>query len=263
MRPYKAVHDVIIRFRERGLPDPLTPAALEQVGVATGHDRTHAAGPAIPRAHRRGGRPPGAVREAQDGDDREYPEQLAEIVRAAYLPVFTIVNPAEDSDTAIADAFRRFEPSAQRDKMIALFRSLCEEARSSPRRRPGSPGSATRGCRCGLPAAEAAGPEASGPRPTRPRKGRRGRRLRLPADLRRDPAAAAERKVDPGAARAVAADADLGGGPPLRGDGRPRRPRDDRSRWWRVTGRRRRPAPLRSPGGSAVVRGGGPRAPSA
>ena len=34
--PYKAVHDVIIRFRERGLPDPLTSSALEQVGIAPG-----------------------------------------------------------------------------------------------------------------------------------------------------------------------------------------------------------------------------------
>jgi hypothetical protein len=63
----------------------------------------------------------------------EYPQQLAEIVRAAYLPVFTIVDPAADSDTALADAFRRYEPSAQRERMIALFRGLCHEAGIIPR----------------------------------------------------------------------------------------------------------------------------------
>jgi hypothetical protein len=73
----------------------------------------------------------------------EYPGQLAEIVRAAYLPVFQIVDPVQDSDTAIADAFRRFEPSAQREKMIALFRGLLEAAeivpRSKARHREGGP----------------------------------------------------------------------------------------------------------------------------
>jgi hypothetical protein len=58
----------------------------------------------------------------------EFPGVLAEIVQAAYLPVFTIVSPATDSDTAILDAFRGFEPKNQRDKMISLFRGLCIRA---------------------------------------------------------------------------------------------------------------------------------------
>lgn len=58
----------------------------------------------------------------------EYPGVLAEMVRAAYLPVFTIVDPATDSDTAIADAFRGYEPAAQREKMISIFRGLCVRA---------------------------------------------------------------------------------------------------------------------------------------
>ncbi|MBA2275802.1 MAG: DUF5343 domain-containing protein [Chloroflexi bacterium] len=58
----------------------------------------------------------------------EYPGVLAEVVRAAYLPVFTIVDPATDSDTAIADAFRGYEPAAQREKMISIFRGLCVRA---------------------------------------------------------------------------------------------------------------------------------------
>jgi hypothetical protein len=103
----------------------------------------------------------------------EYPEQLAQVVRAAYLPVFTIVNPAEDSDTAIADAFRRFEPSAQRGKMIALFRSLCEEAQIitqvAPRPRP---------------APRRAAPDAASQRP------------RPPAEKRSDPPVVRDHKDD-------------------------------------------------------------------
>lgn len=72
----------------------------------------------------------------------EYPSLLAEIVRAAYLPVFTLVNPDVDTDTAVADAFRGYEPRAQRDKMIALFRGLCLEAglmHGRPRAAGGAP----------------------------------------------------------------------------------------------------------------------------
>jgi hypothetical protein len=140
--PYKSVHDVIVRYRERGLPDPLTPAALGLVGVADGMTaRTLRALRFLGLIDEAGARQ-APLERLKQATTSEYPEQLAEIVRAAYLPVFTIVNPAEDSDTAIADAFRRFEPSAQRGKMIALFRSLCEEAQiitqTAPRSRPAS-----------------------------------------------------------------------------------------------------------------------------
>jgi len=58
----------------------------------------------------------------------EYPEVLAETVREAYNPIFTMVDPAQDSDVAIYDAFRQYHPEAQRPRMLSLFRGLCEEA---------------------------------------------------------------------------------------------------------------------------------------
>lgn len=126
--PYKAVHDVITRYREAGLPDPLTPANLESVGVAAGMTaRTLRALRFLGLVDEEGGRLEPFQRLKRATTD-EYPGQLAEIVRAAYVPVFAIVDPAIHGDTAIDDAFRRFEPSAQRGKMIALFRNLCEEA---------------------------------------------------------------------------------------------------------------------------------------
>jgi Family of unknown function (DUF5343) len=126
--PYKAVHDVILRYRDRGLPDPLTPSNLEQVGIAPGMTaRTLRALRFLGLVNAEGGRlePFELLKRATTA---EYPDQLAQIVRAAYVPIFTIVDPAADGDTALSDAFRRFEPSAQRERMIALFRSLCEEA---------------------------------------------------------------------------------------------------------------------------------------
>jgi hypothetical protein len=126
--PFKAVKAVIGRYRERGLPDPLSTAHLETIGVAgTMTNRTLQALRFLGLIDEGGNRLEAFERLRRAATD-EYATLLAEVVRAAYLPVFTIVNPAEDTETAVADAFRRFEPAAQRDKMIALFRGLCLEA---------------------------------------------------------------------------------------------------------------------------------------
>src|SRR2546427_578312 len=141
--PYKQVQAAITRYRERGLPDPLTSAELERIGVPPGMaPRTLRALRFLGLVDEGGNRMP-AFEELKRAKTEEYPERFAELVRGAYLPVFQIVDPAKDSDTAIDDAFRHYEPSAQRSKMIALFRGLAEEAeiipKGKPRHREGGP----------------------------------------------------------------------------------------------------------------------------
>lgn len=133
---YKNVRDVINRYRERGLPDRLTAGDLERIGIPSGMaPRTLRALRFLGLIDEDGNRLE-AFDRLKRATTEEYPAQLAEIVRAAYLPIFQIVDPAQDSDTALADAFRRFEPSAQRDKMIVLFRGLAEEAEIIPPDKP-------------------------------------------------------------------------------------------------------------------------------
>lgn len=111
-----------------GLPDPLTTGALERIGV------TASMGPRSLQTLRflglidEGGNRLDAFEQLRRAKTEEFAATFAEIIRAAYLPVFTIVDPGTDSDTAIADAFRGYEPAAQRDKMITLFRGLCVRA---------------------------------------------------------------------------------------------------------------------------------------
>lgn len=139
--PYKQVQAAITRYRERGLPDPLTSAELERIGVPPGMaPRTLRALRFLGLVDEGGNRMP-TFEELKRAKTDEYPTRLAELVRGAYLPVFQIVDPAKDSDTALDDAFRHYEPSAQRTKMIALFRGLAEEAeiieKGKPRQRDG------------------------------------------------------------------------------------------------------------------------------
>ena len=139
--PVAHVLTVIRRRRDRGMPFPITLQTLGALGVPDGNQaRTLAALRFLGLID-----PEGLstevfdrLRDAKSGD---YPGTLAEIIRAAYEPVFTIVNPAEDSDIAISDAFRQYQPENQRTRIVSLFRGLCEEAEivSRPARRASPP----------------------------------------------------------------------------------------------------------------------------
>lgn len=129
--PYAPVHNVlsvIRRLRERGLPDPLTLQELERVGIPAGNaPRTLAALRFLGLVDDEGGRTQVFDRLGR-ASTQEYPEILAEIVRAAYHPVFEIVDPAQGNEIALHDAFRHYQPQAQRGRMVTLFLGLCQEA---------------------------------------------------------------------------------------------------------------------------------------
>jgi len=58
----------------------------------------------------------------------EYAEVFGEIIKEAYKDVFIIIDPADANDIEINDAFRYYQPQAQRGRMVTLFRGLCQEA---------------------------------------------------------------------------------------------------------------------------------------
>jgi hypothetical protein len=129
--PYAPVNNVLTvirRLRERGLPDPLTLQELERVGIPKGNaPRTLAALRFLGLVDDEGARSQAFDRLGR-ASTQEYSETLAEIVRAAYQPIFTVVDPAQDNEIALHDAFRHFQPQAQRGRMVTLFLGLCQEA---------------------------------------------------------------------------------------------------------------------------------------
>ncbi len=126
--PAQPVLAVIRRMREGRLPELLPVTALPQLGVAEGNaDRVHKALRFLDLLDEDGRRTPTFDRLGRVSTD-EYPGTLSEIVQGAYAPILTIVNPADSTDVAQFDAFRRYEPSGQRSRMVALFQALCREA---------------------------------------------------------------------------------------------------------------------------------------
>ena len=124
----KSVTQVITRYREHGLPDPLTPEALQRVGItASMSSPTFRALTFLGLVDEEGSKT-AAFEQIRRSGAEEYPQVLAEVIRDAYSEIFEIADPGKDDSTRITDAFRRYEPANQRRKMVSLFVGLCEAA---------------------------------------------------------------------------------------------------------------------------------------
>ncbi len=126
--PSPSVLSVIRRLRERSLPDPLTAQELTRMSISEGlTNRTLRALSFLGLIDEEGHRTPTFERLGK-ASSNEYPELLGEVIKEAYKEVFTIIDPADATDIEIDNAFRLYEPRAQRGRMITLFRGLCQEA---------------------------------------------------------------------------------------------------------------------------------------
>lgn len=133
--PYAPVHNVlsvIRRLRDKGLPNPLSQRELERVGVPEGNAPRTLAALRFLGLVNEDGFMTAEFQRLGKASTVEYPIVLAEILRAAYSGVFTIVDPVEDDEIAIHDAFRHYSPPAQRNRMVTLFLGLCREAEIVP-----------------------------------------------------------------------------------------------------------------------------------
>lgn len=125
--PFGCVIAVIKRLRERGLPETITRQEITRVGVSEGNaSRTLQALKFLKLVDEDGYRSQMFDRLGRVPTS-EYAEVFGEIIKEAYRDVFTIVDPAEATDIEINDAFRHYQPQAQRGRMVTLFIALCQE----------------------------------------------------------------------------------------------------------------------------------------
>ncbi len=155
--PVGRVIGVIRKFRERRIPEVIDVEVLVEAGVPPGNaPRTLAALRFLRLVGEDGGRTEAFSRLSQ-ATSEQYREQLAQVVRAAYALIFRQLDPAEADELELADAFRQYQPHAQRDRMLRLFVGLCQEAGV----REGTPGEERRRGRGSRSARPAGGPEGS------------------------------------------------------------------------------------------------------
>jgi Family of unknown function (DUF5343) len=127
--PSPAVVGTIRAYRDRPVPTPIDKRVLVNIGVAES---------IVPRTLQalkilglldENENPTEAMQGLRKAaTEADYQARLAEIVRAAYVEVFTYRDPATDDLEALEGQFRNFEPHGMRPRMVRLFLGLCEEA---------------------------------------------------------------------------------------------------------------------------------------
>ena len=126
--PVKSVRQVIRRYHERGLPEPLSAEVLQQVGVSASLYSPVFRALLFLGLVDESGMKTEKFENIRRSASNDYAATLADIVRQAYAPIFMIADPDKDELTAITDAFRRYDPANQRERMVRLFLGLCEDA---------------------------------------------------------------------------------------------------------------------------------------
>lgn len=141
-RPYAATANilaVINRARSRNLPETIDNDFLRIAGVPENVYSRVLSGLQFLDLIEPDGTPSARLRAMAASPEAEYLEQLTATIREAYREDFKNIDPAEDEQARIIDAFRRYEPRSQTGRMVMLFLGLCRAAgipvRDAPRER--------------------------------------------------------------------------------------------------------------------------------
>jgi len=139
--PGKTITALIDRFRNTGLPSPLTMESLQRVSVSESlAPRTLQTLKLLDLVDEQG-KPTQQFEDLRRAPTAEFKSELITLLKSVYADVFDAVEPASATLEEVQDAFRYFTPQGQRDRMASLFLSLLEYAEYSdthPRMRASS-----------------------------------------------------------------------------------------------------------------------------
>lgn len=137
--PATAVLGIISRRRHRSLPTPINADVLGRASISPS---------LIPRTLQAlkildliddDGNPTLIFEAIRTSPEAEYQRRLEEWLKGAYAEVFAFVDPTQDDEIKIRDAFRSYNPAAQQERMVTLFRGLCAAAGLAPEKAAATP----------------------------------------------------------------------------------------------------------------------------
>ena len=122
--PTSVIVDLITRNRSRGLPFPLTTESLGRIGVSDSLiSRTLQALVVLDLIDDKGNAT-AIFEKIRLAPESEYKQRMQEWLNGAYADVIAIVDPAQDDETKVRDAFRFYNPVGQQSRMVTLFLGL-------------------------------------------------------------------------------------------------------------------------------------------
>lgn len=138
--PASAILSIVEKHRNRGLPAPIDAAVLERAGISPS---------LIPRTLQalhtldlltESGAPSDVLEGLRLAPEAEYKKRLGDWLAEAYHDALQFVDPATATETDIRDAFRKYTPTGQQDRMVSLFMGLFTAAGVMPvRQRDAAP----------------------------------------------------------------------------------------------------------------------------
>lgn len=120
----QVVIDLIERHRNRGLPSPVDNDVLARAGVSDS---------LIPRTLQSlqtleliddKGQLTEIFEKIRTASETDYKNQMQQWLNDVYADVLSYVDPADDDETRIRDAFRSYKPIGQQNRMVSLFINL-------------------------------------------------------------------------------------------------------------------------------------------
>lgn len=130
-RPYAPAANVVgvlERVRKVNLPDVVDSDLLRIAGVSEGAMTRVVYALRFLRLTDANGRPTDRLRAIAKAPDEEWRDLLAGVVREAYASDFARLDPAQDSQTRIISAFKKYGPRSQTGRMVMLYLGLCRAA---------------------------------------------------------------------------------------------------------------------------------------
>lgn len=134
--PAKVVIELIERHRNKGLPIPVDADVLARAGVSesliprtlqtlAGLDLIDSEGRVTP-----------ALEAMRLAPEAEYRPRMVEWLNNVYADALSFVDPSTDSESDVRDAFRKYTPTGQQDRMVTLFMGLFRHAGVAPDKTP-------------------------------------------------------------------------------------------------------------------------------
>lgn len=130
--PYTSIGNMLLLFkqiRKGWIPGQIDKGEMVRVGITAGNANRTIAALEYFGLIDENKVPTNTWKAIATATTNDYPTVLEGILRSSYPTIFELhPNPNDATDVEISNAFAKSEPLRQRDRMIALFRGLCQEA---------------------------------------------------------------------------------------------------------------------------------------